>query len=102
MHLVQVLLPLYDNEGKAFGPRLFAAVRLELTERFGGVTAFTRSPARGLWKEDDGTVARDDVVVYEVMDDALDAEWWAGYRERLRREFAQDELVVRAWPCRML
>jgi hypothetical protein len=102
MHLVQILLPVRDDEGHAFSRDLFAAVRLELTERFGGVTAYARAPARGLWKDDDGAVASDDVVVYEVMVDDLDEVWWAATRERLRQRFRQDELVVRALPARRL
>jgi hypothetical protein len=102
MHLVQILLPLYDNRGDAFNPELYAAVRVELTERFGGVTAYARAPARGMWKDDDGSVARDDVVVYEVMVDQLDEAWWAAQRERLRTRFDQDELIVRSLPCQRL
>jgi hypothetical protein len=102
MHLVQILLPLYDNNGDAFGQDVLAAARLELTERFGGVTAFVRAPAKGLWKEEDGSVARDDVVVYEVMVDDLDEAWWHEYRERLRQRLGQEELVVRALHARRL
>jgi hypothetical protein len=102
MHLVQILLPLRDNDGEPFDADLFASVRRELTERFGGVTAYTRAPAKGLWKEDGGHVSRDDVVVYEVMVETLDAAWWAEYREKLRTRFAQDEMVVRAVPARWL
>ena len=40
MHLIQLFLPLYDNDGQAFAKPLFDTVRGELTERFGGVTAF--------------------------------------------------------------
>ena len=58
MYLVQLLLPLYDNEKNAFDHSLFEGVRSELTQEFGGITAFTRSPAEGLWKED-GAVTRD-------------------------------------------
>lgn len=47
MHLIQLFLPLYDNDGQAFAKPLFDTVRGELTERFGGVTAFVRSPAVG-------------------------------------------------------
>src|SRR4029078_11332648 len=43
MHLVQLLLPLYDNDGHRFDETAFAAVRQELTRRFGGVTAYMRS-----------------------------------------------------------
>ena len=38
MHLIQLFLPLYDNDGQAFAKPLFDTVRGELTERFGGVT----------------------------------------------------------------
>jgi hypothetical protein len=95
MHLIQILLPLYDNTGNAFGEELYAEVRRELTERFGGLTAFTRAPAQGLWK-DEGKTKRDDIVVFEVMADELDAAWWRHYRKKLEAAFRQDEIVVRA------
>jgi hypothetical protein len=44
MHLVQLFLPLRDNAGASFPPALFAAVRTELTDAFGGVTAYQRAP----------------------------------------------------------
>jgi hypothetical protein len=99
MHLVQVLLPLYDNDGDPFGRDLLAEVRLLLTGKFGGVTTYARAPAKGLWQDEDGNVARDDVVVYEVMVDELDTGWWGAYRESLRQQFAQEELVIRALPA---
>jgi hypothetical protein len=95
MHLVEILLPLRDNEGHAFGAEKYAEVRQYLTERFGGMTAFTRSPAEGITADDRGAVY-DDIVVFEVMTETLDEEWWRGYRGRLEHEFRQDEIVVRA------
>ena len=50
-YLVQILLPLYDNEGHAFEAREYVELRGELADRFGGVTAYTRAPARGVWKD---------------------------------------------------
>ena len=102
MHLVQLLLPLYDNHGNRFPERDFADVRETLTERFGGVTAYHRAPAEGLWKEDDDSTLRDDIVIYEVMDDGLDRAWWSEFRERLRVTFRQEELVARALPFERL
>jgi hypothetical protein len=94
-HLVEILLPLRDNEGRRFGRDLFAQVREELVERFGGLTAFTRSPAEGVWDEGDGR-SRDEIVIFEVMADKLDRAWWRTYRAELERRFRQDEIVVRA------
>lgn len=95
MHLVEIFLPLADNGGRPFGAEAFARVRRELTDRFGGVTLFARAPAHGTFAEDGG-VRHDDIVVVEVMAEALDRDWWAAYRRRLERDFAQDEIVVRA------
>ena len=96
MHLVQLLLPLRDNHGERFPQALFDEVAGELTRRFGGLTAYSRAPAAGLWEERPGDTRRDDVVVYEVMTESLDAPWWQDYRRGLEGRFAQDELVVRA------
>ena len=96
MHLVQVLVPVYDNKGQPFPGAEFGKIRRELTDRFGGVTAYTRAPAEGTWEDEQGRVHHDDVVVVEVMVETLDRAWWSGYREELAARFRQVELVVRA------
>lgn len=101
-HLVQILLPLADRDGHRFEASMYRAVARELTERFGGVTAYNRAPAQGVWQEGEGRREHDDIVVYEVMVGDLDARWWADYRRALEARFAQDELVVRAQPMRRL
>ena len=96
MYLVQLLLPLYDNAGRRVPHERFAQVRDELTDRFGGVTAYLRSPAQGTWKVESGDVDRDEVVMCEVMVEALERGWWSSYRAMLEQRFGQQELVVRA------
>jgi hypothetical protein len=92
-----LLLPVYDNDGRRFPHSRYAALRTELTDRFGGLTAYTRAPAQGLWDEDDGGPPKhDDIVVYEVMAESLDRDWWSDFRGRLERDFVQDEIVIRA------
>lgn len=102
MHLVQILLPVTDNAGEPFAHAHFRAVREELVQHFGGVTAYTQAPAEGRWKDDDDTVERDQIVVFEVMADDLDRPWWTRYRATLERRFAQDEIVLRSWPMERL
>jgi hypothetical protein len=102
MHLIQLLLPLYDNEQHAFAQKEFARVREELTERFGGLTAYVRSPATGLWKEDANRTVHDEIVIYEVMVEQVDRDWWRGYRTELSARFRQEQLVVRASEMEML
>ena len=100
--LVQLFLPLRDNDGHAYPKAEFDRVRAELTERFGGATAFLRSPAVGAWEDDEGDIQRDDVVLMEVMADRLDHDWWTAYRESLEARFAQEEILVRATPVERL
>ncbi len=95
MFLVQILLPL-SVDGTAIPRERFAEVGRELTDRFGGLTAYTRSPAEGLWRSGGGTTTADQVVVYEVMTDRLDRRWWADYRRGLEGRFEQEEVVIRA------
>ena len=102
MHLVQFFLPLRDNHGEPFGAASFAEVRRDLTERFGGVTTYLRAPAQGLWEDEEGDLCRDEVVLFEVMAEALDVPWWRDYRARLERRFHQQEVLVRATPAQLL
>ncbi|WNG33819.1 hypothetical protein F0U61_09365 [Archangium violaceum] len=95
MHVIQFLLPLRDNERRPFARADFEKVRTELTERYGGVTAFLQSPATGAWKEEGETV-RDEMVLFEVMVEPLDRAWWSGYRAELERRFRQERIVMRA------
>jgi hypothetical protein len=96
MFLVQILLPLYSDSGERLPRERFAEVRRELTSRYGGATAFLRSPAEGTWKDEAGRVEHDEVVMCEVMAESLEREWWAQYRGTLESRFGQRELVVRA------
>ncbi len=96
MHLVQILLPLYDNEQNPQPGDVFRRVRSELTERFGGLTVYTRAPAEGMWKLNDNHTSRDDIVIFEVMADALEREWWSDYRRVLERRFAQEVIMIRS------
>jgi len=96
MHIIEIFLPLLDNDGKRFGPETFAQLREELTARFGGLTAFTRSPAEGLWEDSDGECSRDEIVIFEVMSDGLDRNWWEKYRTELEQRLRQERILIRA------
>lgn len=97
MHLVQMLLPLRDNAGATHPSIIFDSIVDEMTKRFGGVTAYGRAPAQGLWSErTDEKPKRDDLIVFEVMVDSLDAAWWTNYRSELHLLLRQKQTVVRA------
>jgi hypothetical protein len=94
-YLVQILLPLADNRGRPLPWKLYKEIQKELTERFKGLTAYSRAPAEGLWKPRRGT-KRDEIVVYEVMTPTLDRIWWKRYRRRLEEILRQETIVIRA------
>lgn len=94
MRLNQIFLPLYDNNKQPFSQSRYDTVRNELTEAFGGVTAFVRSPAEGIWKQDDDSIHRDEVVIFEVVVDSIDHEWWTQYRQALEQRFGQEEILI--------
>ena len=96
MHLVEIFLPLRRNDGSDQPSELFGDVRGELVDQFGGMTAFTRAPAEGLWESEEGQLDRDSIVIFEVMADELDRGWWSAFRARLECLFEQDEIVIRA------
>lgn len=91
---MQILLPLCNAEQQAFPPQKFERLARELTEKFGGLTSFMRTPGDGRWKNGSAT-EHDDIVVIEVMTHDVDRDWWAGLRKRLAREFDQDEVIIR-------
>jgi len=93
MYLIQLFLPLHDNENQAIPVEHFNTVRTELTRRFGGVTAFLRSPAKGLWEEND-EINQDDVVLFEIIAENFAKDWWREYRGQLQCLFKQKEVLI--------
>lgn len=101
MFLVEILLPLYENDGSAIAETEFQRVGDELTASFGGMTAFTRAPAEGRWSGGERET-HDEIVIFEVMVSTIDRRWWSRYRERLEKRFRQKEIIVRAHPIERL
>jgi hypothetical protein len=58
----------------------------ELTDRFGGVTAYTRAPAGG--------ERCDEILVIGVMAKPSDRAWWTPFRHRLDARFRQYETFL--------
>ncbi|RON42366.1 hypothetical protein [Pseudomonas brassicacearum] len=95
MYLFEIFLPLTLNDGTKQPVELFARVREELLKRFGGVTAFIRSPAKGVWQQEENERAEDEIVIYEVMSESVDQLWWQTYKRALEQRFQQQELLIR-------
>jgi hypothetical protein len=95
MFLVQILLPLFDNAHRSIAKREFQTVKEELTAKFEGLTAYSRSTADGFWGKGKAT-KRDELIVYEVMVPKLRKKWWRKYRGKLEKRFRQDVILIRS------
>lgn len=95
LYLVQILLPVRNNAGDPFPANVLKGISSQLAKQFGGVTAYSRAPAKGQWLDNDH-MERDDVISVEVMVPDLDRDWWDLFRKSLESELDQKELVVRA------
>lgn len=95
MHLVEIFLPINTNDGTSQPIELFRRVRGELTDQFGGVTAFTRSPAKGISLLENNRRSEDEIIVYEVMVEAVDRLWRQSYKRDLEERFQQEEILMR-------
>jgi hypothetical protein len=102
MYLIEIFLPVTDNEGTPYTRAVFDQVRQDLIDRWGGVTAFLRAPAEGTWKEENSKENRDEIIIYEVMTESLDRPWWKEYKEALKQRFRQKDMVIRAAPIERL
>jgi hypothetical protein len=102
MYLIELFLPLADNQGAPFPAEQHEAVEQALTEKFGGVTAYARAPASGRWKSSHSEQQQDDLIIYEVMTAEFDEPWWKNYRARLEAVFRQQRLLVRLHSVRLL
>ena len=101
MVLIQLLLPMSGGANRDPSAPL-AETRRELADRFSGLTAYVRSPAKGWWTAPDGHTELDDVVMVEVVTDTFDRAWWRSYAATLAARFEQESIHVRAVPVDML
>lgn len=101
-YLVQLFIPGFDVGGTRFEGSYFRLVHEELLENFSGLTAYTKAPATGVWAPAEGEVELDEMVVFEVMVEEVDRQWWKEYREKLEMRFAQEQILVRVLPMEQI
>ena len=102
MVLIQLLLPTAPAASGAGGHNALTETAKELGQTFGGLTAYVRAPAKGLWTSPAGRTEEDDVVMIEVVTERFDRAWWKQYSGALAVRFGQDAIHVRALPIELL
>ncbi len=98
MHLIELFLPCDRGDGTPVPDDELQHIVSDMAARFGGATAFTRSPARGLWRNSTA-IEEDRIVIIEVMVEDLDMPWWRRYRASLEQQLQQKQILIRATLC---
>jgi hypothetical protein len=102
MYLIQLLLPVRDNQGQDFPSSPHDYVRKQLAEKFGGITAYIRTPAKGIWKDRNNEMEKDDIFIFEIMLKEPDEAWWRDYKQALEKLFSQEDIIIRVLPMRLV
>lgn len=92
--LIQLLVPVYDSEGKRFPARYYSQLQRKLTDKFGGLTIYSRNPAEGFWKEGKSQTVKEEMLVCEVMAVEADPDFWQKLKLTLVEQFDQEEIVI--------
>jgi hypothetical protein len=89
-----IYLPLRYNDGSHVESSKFQQLHAELLNQFGGLTFFPQ-PNQGYWKLGAATY-RDEIVIYRVL--AAESHgarpFFRELKERLKVEFAQEEILI--------
>jgi hypothetical protein len=68
--------------------------KAELTANFKGVTAYSQSPAEGVW-EDGASIMQEQIILFEVMVENFDRIWWSAFTKRLEATLRQQKIILR-------
>ena len=102
MFVVELFIPLEKPDGTPTPAATLERIKSQLTDRFGGVTAFLQSPAEGAWKPESRAIIHDRVAIFEVMVRDVDTAWWRGYRQQLETELEQEQILARLYQVTVL
>lgn len=91
MFSIEIYLPVVSGRSAEYD-----RVKQQLTERYGGLTIYSRAPAEGIWKPDGQGESHDRIVIFEVLAEELERDWWSRYRQTLEQIFTQQEILIRA------
>lgn len=95
-YLVQLFLPLIDDNAKPYPSSHFESTKKELVKVFGGISVFGQLPVAGTWENGKGEQEKDKLIVFEVMTSVIDKAYWKALRKSLEKKFAQELVVIRS------
>lgn len=100
--LYQLYLPLNYHDGRPIEEDKFSLTQKELVDRFGGLTSTPPGyPLEGLWHSPQGVV-KDDIVIWTVLSQLDEDQFFNEYKEKLRKRFVQEEIFLVKIPAEAL
>jgi hypothetical protein len=98
--ITQILLPKQDNLGRPFRKELYGAFHVRMIRKFGGWTR--KGQAEGAWLASSGRFFSDLHWVYEIGHSRRELPFWQAEKERLKKEFDQEEIWMMQYEGRLL
>lgn len=100
--LIQIFLPATSTKSKSYPQDLYDQLLQKLTTKFKGATSYQKSSVTGFWKNDEGKKEKDELIIFEVMSDEFDVDFWERYKEELKKAFKQKDIVIRCFDMNLI
>lgn len=104
MSRYEIYVPLKYNNGREIEAEKIRSIRVELLDRFGGVTVSSiAAPYQGSWKYG-GVEYIDDIIKMEILtlDDREAEEFFRQFKERLKEFLDQIDILITVIPARTI
>lgn len=92
--MIRLFLPIYDKDGMKFPDHYYTTLHKKLSKKFGGLTVYTRSIAKGFWKAKAKVTIKENVLIHEVMAANVDKLFWQKIKSSMMKKFAQRDLLI--------
>lgn len=93
-----IYLPLNYNDGKPIEPEKFKITKDELVDRFGGLSTIPGEGHIGGWWKVGNIIMEDRLVIWRVqVPGEHDDRFWKSYKEKLKRRFDQQEILIQIY-----
>ncbi|MFZ0512624.1 MAG: hypothetical protein WAM14_13530 [Candidatus Nitrosopolaris sp.] len=99
---VEILLPLFDNEGNAIDKSKFFETRKELVTEFKACTFL--GPTQGMWIDNEEKEYNDIHCGFYVMapNTEKSTNFFKNYKETLKKRFKQLDVLITYYPVEIL
>ncbi|MFD0941497.1 inorganic diphosphatase [Pedobacter boryungensis] len=91
---IELFIPVYNKKGKPFPKKYYTNLHQKLTDKFGGLTMYSRVPVIGFWKENTANTVKENIIVYEVLATEIDDKFWSKLKKWILKTFAQEEIII--------